>query len=269
VRIVGILGFGLLSAAVVAEGAYIVKTRRQMTVLSEQVQELASEVSEAPASGGRPAAAWTRPVGTSPAGDEGDPGAAGGAARLPPPRFVPAPEPQAPVALPAAFDNPQAREQLRQFIAAELERERQERRDREQQRREQERQERLQATIKSLGLNEPEAKRFREALAQADTARQELRQKIEGGQLQRQDIGREFQALRQRTDEQLKQAIGEDRMKKLQEMQRQDRRGWFGGDRGGGDRGGGDRGGGDRGGERGERRQRGPEGGGPPPPPTQ
>lgn len=239
----------ILSAAVIAEGAYIVKTRRQIEALSQEVRELAAE-RDLDVDGERPAG-WNRPEGRAGGGGERGAGPAAVAApRLPPPRFVdPDPgAPPAPTPLPVVLESPEAREQLRQFIAAELERERQERRDRELERRQQEEQRRTQAFVeavaKQLNLTTDESRRFGDLVAKNQQARRDLRQKIESGQIQRQDLGREFQALRDQGREQMRQLLGEERLKKVLEMERQQGRGgpggpggrpWRGGGPGGGD----------------------------------
>lgn len=251
-RMVGTLLVGTLGLAVIAQGAYIFKTRRQVAELSDRFQQLAQE-REQVWGAGRPAA--FRPA--TPDLDDGDDDLSPGAseARLPPPRFVVQPQatdPSAPhAALPAMLDNPQAREQLRQFVAAELQRERDETRERQRQRRQQEEQERIQNMAKTLNLNPDETRRFGEVFAAMQTSREQLRQRMESGELQREQIGREFQTLREQHRQQLQGILGDERMKKMDEMRRGGgpggggARGWGGGDRrrGEGQRGDGQRGG--------------------------
>jgi hypothetical protein len=225
----------ILAAAVIAQGAYIGKTRKQMDALADQVQQLAAEAAAEPDPGtipDRPSRrTFTRPA-AAPAGS-----------RLPPPRFAPAPLPApslpAPGALPLppGLDNPEAREQLRAFVASELQRERDEQRDQMRQRFEEDQQRRLEATIKTLGLTPDEGKRLTEAVTAAQTARRDLRDKIQSGEISRTDIGSQLSALREKTDQQIKDVLGDDKMKKFQELQRQDR-GWGQGGPGGPGRGG-------------------------------
>jgi hypothetical protein len=254
VRSANLIVTAALSAAVIGEGAYIIKTQRKVETLSDQVQQLVAESLGQEGSTGsdeRPARSFTAPA--SRAGQPAVP------ARLPPPKFANAPTPLPPptgttsqVPLPAGLDNPEAREQLRNFVASELQRERDEQRDRFRQQRDEMMQRRLDQTIKTLGLNADEGKRLTDVLAAQRTAREELRNKIQAGQIAGQDMGKQFTALREQTDQQLRQVLGDDRLKKFQELQRQN-----GGGRGGG---------GPEGG-----RFRGPGGGGDPggaPPPT-
>jgi hypothetical protein len=218
VRIANTLVTALLSTAVIAEGAYIIKTHRQMDALSAQVQQLAAEAADAPAAdlprlGAR--------VGDRPTG---------GPARLPPPRFTTAAAqaytapaagtPGAP-ALPPALDTPEAREQLRQFVAAELAHEREDWRQRQQQARDEEAQRRLEAAIKTLGLNGSEAQKLTEVVTNAQEQRRALRDKIQAGQIARTDVPKEMMALRDQTDKQLRDVLGDEKAQKFQELQRQ------------------------------------------------
>jgi hypothetical protein len=222
----------VLAAAVIAQAAYIVKTRRQMDTLYDQVQQLAAES----ASDGEPlpAAAERRRSPSPSAGGAPSP-------RLPLPRFSPPPPTFASsggtpgaVPLPPALDNPEARDQLRQFVAAELQRERDEQRDRMRQRWEEDQQRRMDSVVKALGLNPDEGKRLTEVMTASQTARRELREKIQSGDVARADIARQMASLREKTDQDLKQVLGDDRMQKFQELQRQDRGGGGGGGWGGG-----------------------------------
>jgi hypothetical protein len=250
-RLPAILGIGLLSVTVVAEGAYIYKTRRQVDTLLGEVQRLSAERQEDDLRGG--GARGPIPRFTEGPADE-EPAAR--PAALPPPRFVPGAQPTAtapgaPVPLPPALDNPQAREQLRAFVAAELQRERDERVDRERQRRDDEQQRRLDGMVKALGLNPDQGRKFTEIMTSTQDARRQLREKVMGGQIPREEVGRQMTALREKTDQQLKEVIGDSGMKKLEELRQNDRRGG-GGPGGGGPgegfgRGGGPWGGGGRG----------------------
>ncbi len=225
----------VLAAAVIAQGAYINKTRKQMDALYDQVQQLAAES----ASEGEPSV--DRPM--RGVGGGGRSGAAT-AIRLPVPRFVPGPAPSAPpppgaVPLPAVIDSQEARDQLRQFVAAELQRERDEQRERFRQRFEEDQQRRREAMVKSLGLNDEQGKKLTDVLTAAQNARRDLRDKIQSGEISRADIGKQMTALRETTDQQVRQVIGDDRMPKYQELQRQDQGGRPFGGGGGGRRGGG------------------------------
>jgi hypothetical protein len=225
VRSANLIVTAALSAAVIGEGAYIIKTQRKVETLSDQVQQLVAESFGQEGSAGseeRPSRSFT-----APALRAGQPGAPN---RLPPPKFASAPTPLPPptgttsqVPLPPGLDNPEAREQLRAFVASELQRERDEQRDRFRQQRDEAMQRRLEETIKTLGLNADEGKRLTDALAAQRAAREELRNKIQAGQIAGQEMGKQFTALREQTDEQVRQILGDDKMKKFQELQRQNR----------------------------------------------
>lgn len=219
---VGIAVGALLFVAVIGEGAYIVRMRRQMETLSADVAQLRLAQDE-DGSGSRDprSSSWSRP-------GIGEIAVSGGAepqGRLPPPKFVMPPQPiappppGAPVPLPAALDSPQAREQLRQFFLAELQRERDQTRERARQRRDELEQERLNETVQRLGLNPDEARRFGQVVASTQEARRELRAKMESGQIARADVGRELSTLREKTDQQFRDVLGPDRMKQFEQLQ--------------------------------------------------
>jgi hypothetical protein len=253
VQIANVLVTGTLFTAVIAEGAYIIKTHHQMEALNNQVQQLAGEIGDEPADRTAPA---DRPwVGDRPTGARNAPG------RVPPPRFNAPTTPggqagsavNGTVPLPPALDTPEARDQLRQFVSAELQHQRDDWRQQQQQQRDEAEQRRLETAIKTLGLNGDEAKKLTEAVSKAQDQRRDLREKIQSGQLARADIGPQMAALRDQTDKDLRAAVGDEKAQKFQELQRQNR-----GPGGGGP----GFGGGFRGGPPGG----GPPGGGPPPP---
>jgi hypothetical protein len=233
-RIAEGLVFVLLSGVVITEGTYILKTRRQVETLTSELHQLRVEQDEAGIAGGyeprRSGLAFPGQTATA----AGKPAAPG---QVPIPRFTPPPAGgTAPMPVLVAPVAPEVREQLRGIIAEELERERDDRRNRDRQDRDQERQKRTEEMIKKLGLNAEQGKKFTEVLASQEAARQAMRDKFESGQLQRGDIGREFQAIRQKNDQELRAVLGDDGMKKLQELEPE--RGRFGGGFGGGRRGG-------------------------------
>jgi hypothetical protein len=204
VRLVGIVVFGILAATVVAEGAYIVTTRRQVQTLSDQVQQLAAEA----AMDDRPAPPSPRgrmPTSTRPA-------------VMPPPHFAP---PPAASATAPALATPEAQEQIHQMVVAELERAREEQFTKIRERREQDQQRRLDAVVKGMALSPEDGKKLAQILGTAQDARRDLRDKIQSGEVTRADIGKEMAALRTQTDDQLKQLLGEDGRRKLDEVQRQ------------------------------------------------
>jgi hypothetical protein len=213
---------GTLFVAVAAEGAYILKTHRQIDALTTQVQQLAADAEEEPAARDTSRPSW---VGQRPT--SGAVGTAG--ARLPPPRFntppsfttSSAPPPPGAPALPAALDTPEAREQLKQFVAAELQHQREDWRQQQQQQREEYQRLRLESAIKALGLSDSDGKKLTDIMAQAQDQRRDLRDKIQSGQLPRDQIPQAVAALRDQTDQQVRAVIGDDKAQQLQQMQRQ------------------------------------------------
>jgi len=222
-RMVGTIVTGALFVAVIAEGAYIIKTHRQMEALAEQVQQLAAEsdLEEGPR---RPAPppprVGERPTATTPTALAGRPA---------PPRFAPPPPSFAPAPsgsgapLPPVLDTPEAREQLRGFIAAELQRERDGRREEQRAARENEMQRRIEETVKALELSPEAGKRLTEVMTKVQDARRDLRERLQSGQIARTDMPREFTALREQSDKQIREVIGDDKMQKCQELQRRNR----------------------------------------------
>jgi hypothetical protein len=222
VRLANVLVTGTLFVAVAAEGAYIVKTHRQMDALAAQVQQLAADAEEEPATRESPRAPWVgqRPTG----GGSGSP-----MGKLPPPRFNTPPTfttPSAPLpagapTLPAAIDTPEAREQLRQFVAAELQHQRDDWRQQQQQQREEDQRRRLEGAIKTLGLSDADGKKLTDIVTQAQDQRRDLRDKIQSGQLPREQIPQAMSALRDQTDKQIRALIGDDKAQQFQQLQRQ------------------------------------------------
>jgi ribosomal protein L19E len=222
-RLIGMIVGAALGIAVIAEGAYIVRTRSQLATLSERLEGLSSGADEG-RHGGFIAASRS-------AGDpdnEGDEPVAEPRAARPLPRFVPTPahpvaEPNNddPLPLPAAITSPEAREQLRQFIVAQLERERQEARARDDQRREQRTQERREQLAKQLGLSPAETEKFSQLAIKADAARAALRDRIESGQVDRATIRQEMTTLRTDNDKEMRALLGDDRMQKFEQARLQ------------------------------------------------
>jgi hypothetical protein len=216
-------GLGVL---VLAEGAYIVRTRSQMASLAEKVEALS-------------AAAATANLERAPAGYErgGDDPAAGGGDlaqarraiaavnQLPPPRFNPNDAPATgngdPLPLPSAIGSPEAREQLRQFVVAQLARERQEARVREEQRMQERNRERRIAAIKPLGLSSGETDKFLAITDKLDAARTNLRARVEAGELDRQGVRQQMNDLRASGDRELSALLGDARMKQYEQIRRE------------------------------------------------
>jgi hypothetical protein len=219
-RLIGIVVGAVLGLAVVAEGAYIVRTRSQLAAVSQRLESLTAAREGAGAAPGRSFA------------DSGDSGLGGDDGdepvrprRLPPPRLVtpeggaaPAPRTDDPLPLPPAIDSPQGREQLRQFVLAQLERERQEARVRQEERRQQRDQERRDRVAKELGLSAPETEKFNQILNDAQAQRARLRDQIEAGDLPPDGMRQAMMAARQDSQQKLRGLLGDERMKKLETL---------------------------------------------------
>jgi hypothetical protein len=210
-------GLGVL---VIAEGAYIVRTRSQLQTLTEKVDGMrAAAIAE-------PEPYRPTPSFDDRASDEPVRGAAAPAPKLPPPRFVTehaanAPDNGDPLPLPPVIGTPEAREQLRQFVVAQMARERQEARLRDEQRQMARQRERRIAAVQPLGLSGGDMEKFLSITDKADAARADLRQRVESGQLDRQGIRQEMNAIREQSDRDLKALLGDDRMKKLEDIRRE------------------------------------------------
>jgi hypothetical protein len=226
VRIANTLVTGVLFTAVVGEGAYIIKTQRQVTALTSQVQQLTGE-----AAGDDESPVATRSGGGSSWVGESRTAPANAPSRLPVPRFNPAPPEAAPsgpgttsagtTPLPPVLDTPEARTQLRNFVAAELQAQRENMREQARQARDEEIQRRMENTFKTLGISPEQGAKVTQVLAQGDESRRQVREKVQSGQLTRADVGKELQTLRESTDKQLREVLGEEKAQKFQEMQRQ------------------------------------------------
>jgi hypothetical protein len=222
-RLIGLIVSGALAVAVIAEGAYIIHTRRQLDRLETRLEALSGEAADllGEVDSPRASARFAEP-------DEGASSSRRTASRsLPPPRLVTPPETGQPAAasdnplpLPPAVDTAEGREQLRRFVVAQMEQEREQGRIRAEQRfaeREQGRRDRL---VKELGLSAAEGEKFNQIMNNVQTARTALRSRIESGELNREAIGREMTTLRETSDKQFRDLLGDDRMKKFEESRR-------------------------------------------------
>jgi hypothetical protein len=222
-NLAGILVGGGLVVAVVAEGAYIVHTRSEVEALSAKIEALESGgAGSAPSDG-----AGTRRSAPDDDRTGGDGLAARpGPASRPVPRFVTEPQGQEsagantndPLPLPPALSSPESREQLRQFVLASLDQERQENRARADERREQDVKARRDRAAKDLGLSPAEAETFSKIQADSDAARAALRAKVESGQVDRGAVRQEMVSIRAKTEQQLRDVLGDERMKKYEEI---------------------------------------------------
>jgi hypothetical protein len=247
-RLVGMVVSAVLGLAVIAEGAYIIRTRSQLRSVSDRLEALQAERDEGDVGAG---VAPPRPWAGAPRG-AAEPGAEPTARRLPPPRLqaapAPAPPPRSdnPLPLPPALDGAEAREQLRAFVVAAMEREREESRTRQEQRfaeREQERRDRM---AKELNLSPAEAEKFKQIFNDARATREGLRAKLQAGELQGDVARQQMQALRDDSQKQMQALLGPERMKQYEQLQGREqgraggggRRGFGGGPWGGGPPGG-------------------------------
>jgi hypothetical protein len=234
-RLIAIVVGAALGLAVVAEGAYIVRTRSQLAAVTEKLDSLTSERETAMSGMGR---GFGSEAGQAREGglDDGDEDRAV-RRRLPPPRLVPTaqgrPRSDDPLPLPPGIDSPQAREQLRQFVLAQLERERQEAQVRQDERRQQRETERRDRMAKELGLSQPEAEKFNKILNDAQAAREKFRDQIEAGQLPRDQARQTMMTMRQEQEQSLRGLLGDDRMKKYETLRGPPGGGAFGDRRGG------------------------------------
>jgi hypothetical protein len=218
-RLVGMIVAAVLGLAVIAEGAYIIRTRSQLQAVSERLSSLQAERDEGTAP---PPRAWHEPERVS-----GEDLGSGPEAprRLPPPRLQVTAAPGAPpsrsddpLPLPSAIDGPQAREQLRAFVVATLERERQENRVRQEQRQQEREQERRDRMAKDLGLSPSETEKFNQIFNDSRAAREKLRARLESGELAGVEARQEMMALRGQSQQQMQSLLGPERMKKYEQM---------------------------------------------------
>jgi hypothetical protein len=230
-RLVAILVTGVLAIAVIAEGAYIFRTRGQLQQLERRLEAL-SEERESAFVRSEP----TRRGGERDPADLDDDRAA--LASPPPPRFnrpsagqqAPAPgDPQNPLPLPAALDSAEAREQLRQFVMAQLERERQEARDRVSERRSERETRWREQVAKQLALSPPETDKFNQILNNSQTRRDALQARIQAGELEGPAIRSAVMGLREESSRELRALLGDDRAGKYEELRRSEGRGGPGG----------------------------------------
>lgn len=215
-RLVGLVVSAALAVSVVAEGAYIVRTRHQLETLSQRLESLRADRDDGALA---PARAET---GTNTDDDAQAVGRAL-ARKLPPPRLVgtgsaPAAASDDPLPLPATLSSPESREQLRKFVLAALENERQEQRARMDQRREERDMERRQRMVKDLGLSSSESEKFNKLLTDQQTARDQLRSKLQSGELQGDAARQQMMALRTQNEQDMRGLLGDDRMKQYQDM---------------------------------------------------
>ncbi len=224
-RALGVVTVAGLTVAVIAEGAFLTRTQRRIETLEKQLETMsnlgprsADDDGDQPV--GRRSGAFRRPS------DNGD------RAPLPPPRFEPPrptgralPPPQFhnpasndPLPMPPGLDTPEAREQLRQFMLAQLERQKQEEREQQQQKRDEAQKQFRDTIAKNLKLSPAETDKFNQIVDSVESGRRALRDKMEAGQVPRNDAGKEMTAMRDRTEQQMKDLLGSERMGQFTQM---------------------------------------------------
>jgi len=219
VRLANLLVTGSLFVAVIAEGAYIIKSHKQIEKLTTQVEQLAAESmdGEAVRDPGRPSGGVGQRPTSNPPPTSG---------RVPPPRFntppptFTTPAPAGGPTLPPAIDTPEARQQLKQFIAAELQNQREEWRQQQIQGREDEQRRRMDEAIKTLGLSESDGRKLSDIVTRSQEQRTALREKIQAGQIPRDQVPQAMSQLRDETDKQIRALVGDEKGQKFQEMTR-------------------------------------------------
>lgn len=212
-----------LAVGLIAESAYLVKSRREVKALTEQVHQLSAELLVADLAPPPPPRTPERA-----APPERAPRAPAASA---PPRFVTAPVtapsgvPPGGPALPAALDTPEGREELRRAVATEVEREREEQVARLQAEWQEQRRQRLRTIVRALALDGEGERRLAEIVTAGQEARRELFYKFESGGMTRGEMTTQLASLRAHDDQQLRQALGDDGIKRFRELERQERRG--------------------------------------------
>jgi hypothetical protein len=221
-RLVGMIVTAVLGVAVIAEGAYIIRTRSQLAGVSERLEALQAARDEGDVGVAAPRA-WQ---GGERAADDDLGGPVAPARRLPPPRLQTAPaltgpapgRSDNPLPLPATIDGAEAREQLRAFVVATMEREREEGRVRQEQRWSERETERRDRMAKDLNLSPAEGDRFKQIYDDTRAARDQLRAKLQAGELQGDAARQQMQALRDDSQKQMQALLGPERMKQYEQM---------------------------------------------------
>lgn len=228
-RIVGIFVGAALFIAVLGEGVYIFKQQRRLDELSAKLSSLQEE------SGARPSSDYARWAGSDDYPETG-PGPAPRGERLPPPEFVPvlealsaaaheagglaniAASQDASLPLPPALSSPEARQQLRNFIHAQIHQLRQaDEQQRAERRAETEERDRA-ALAERLGLSGRDAERFNAVTAEAQRRRRELMEQARRGELDRVQLRDQLRELYTSTSGELRGLLGEERFTQYQDL---------------------------------------------------
>jgi hypothetical protein len=190
----------VLAATVITEAAVIVRTRSQLRTMAERVQQLSADLSVANREDAVPASRIER--GGTKAGASPAIGAVRAPAALPPPRL----------AVSGAAPGPSPAEGARLEARA-----------RSQRRWEERRQRRLESIRTRLGLDAELGRQLSEIVTAGETARYDLHEKFVAGGISGSEMTTRLASLRDRDDQQLRQLLGEERMRELRQLERQER----------------------------------------------
>jgi len=224
-RALGVVTVAGLTVAVIAEGAFLTRTQRRIETLEKQLESISTAGPRFADDEG------DQPVNRRGGGFRGRPDDGQGrslppprfevprptGARLPPPQFQ-NPASNDPLPMPPGLDTPEAREQLRQFMLAQLERQKQEEREKQQQKRDEAQKQFRDTIAKNLKLSPAETDKFNQIVDSVESGRRTLREKMEAGQVPRSDAGKEMTAMRDRTEQQMKDLLGNERMGQFTQM---------------------------------------------------
>lgn len=229
-RLIAILVTGVLAIAVIAEGAYIFSTRGRLQELERRLEAVAEERESVPVVVSGRRRELTRESEDDVGAGRPSPAAASPPRFTPPPASAPVPgDPGNPLPLPAGLDSAEAREQLRQFVLAQLERERQEARSRQDERRIERETRWREQTAKQLGLSQQETEKFNQILNNTQAKREALEARIQSGELDGAGIRSAMVGLREEAGRELRGLLGEERATKYEELRRSEGRGGPGG----------------------------------------
>jgi hypothetical protein len=189
--------------------------------LRGEVRTLEKRLAAAPSDRGEPREAQGTPQ-PAPALARLSERAEAGAAVPPPRRRAPAPAAPDEAPLPESIASPEAREQLRHFVASEMRRAQLDQREARMSRREERELEAVDRATKALGLSADEAKKLGDITGALQTARRELLEQVRGGGKTQAEIGPLVAAARTTAEKELRALLGEERFAKYEELRRVD-----------------------------------------------
>jgi DNA-binding transcriptional regulator YdaS (Cro superfamily) len=118
-----------------------------------------------------------------------------------------------PLPLPVELASPQARQQLSSFVRAQIQREREEAQEQRRQEFQDRQAQSNNALVAKLGLDPNTAGQFVGILAQVQQQRMDVISQMRQGELPRNEIREKMQQITQKSDEQLKSLVGDDKFK--------------------------------------------------------